>query len=630
MRENAEMIAIEDFRPGIFSDYHYADAETPAATQEGSIFINGAATIEDTFRCCADITGALVPLPKLTEGKTSEPLPVGDNADTQYHLSGTEAVSYLMDGIVRGDMFVQGSENGEDVDRAGVFIMYGQAWYETGEASVFKWTVIAQLHRLFVSTTDKHDIMWARGNESMNATSPIQIGSGNFIKFKGQETLESVAYDSVVWVAYGSPGYNNYSGPVWSSGAIPAGEQLLTDFDTITGTTYPGAYGRVIGIYPDFKTSSADYSSAFMDNTYGGVAGNNFDGVCWLVGHQGRIVGLSRVMSEMGKNGGTQYRIVSESIWYGPIRDFYAELGYGCYERVQFGEEKPDRTGAVASITADEIIFIKDRGGAVIVRGDLDNPTVVQLPYVESTHGARSIPATTPIGLVYGTRSGVYLWEGGDVSRALSPQLEGWFWNHDTAVEYLGIRGRFGWWNPWVCVPNNWLYDTRTESWWRLDSIANTGVAINTYDVSDQTNRLYAFPYKLADANDVMWYTADPADLNSSYSWKSQPLVQSRKRVMTVQEVHIIVTPGSTTAATVTVTLSGFDKDGTAVTPVDVTFTTSTNKNPQMLHKDVVTNFQATHIQVKIAANSNLSTAPAPKVHSISLAVADRARVAKG
>lgn len=630
MREDAEMITIDDFSPGIHSDYHYANAETPAATQEGSIFRNGAATLEDTFRCCSDVTGALVPLPELTEGKTSEPLPTGDNADTQYHLSGTEATSYLLDGIVRSDMFIQGDENAVDDDRAGVFVMYGQGWYETGESSIYEWTVIAQLHRLFEGSTDQHDILWARFDESMNATSPIQIGSGNFVPWKGIETLGDPPYEGVAFVAYGTPGYNAYNGPAPQSGTIPTGEQALTDFDTITGTTYPGAYGRVIGLYPDFKDTS-NRATAFMDNTYGGVEGTNFTGVCWLIGHQGRLVGISRVVAAMGKvSGGDQYRIVSESIWYGPVQDFYAELGYGCYERALFGEEKPDRTGAAASITADEIIFIKDRGGAVMVRGDLDNPTVVQLPYVESTHGARSIPVATPLGLVYGTRNGVYLWEGGDTSRNLSPQLEGWFWNHNTAVEYLGPRGRFGWWNPWVCVPNNWLYDTRTDSWWRLDSVANTGVGINCYDVSNFSNRLYAFPHKLSDDNDVMWYNADPEVLADTYSWKSQPLVQSRSRVISVHEVHIITTPGSTTAATVTVTLSGFDQDGNAVTPVAVTFTTTGNKNPQMLHKDVVTNFQASYIQVKIETDANNTSAPAPKVHAVSLAVGTRARLKKG
>lgn len=628
MREEAEMITIEDFSPGIHSDYHYANAETPSETQEGSIFRNGAATVDDTFRCCSDVTGALVPLPELTSGKTSEPLPTGDNGDSQY-LGTSEATSYLLDGIIRGDMFIQGDENAVDDDRAGVFVMYGQAWYNTGQSSVFEWTVIAQLHRLFEGSTDVHDLMWARFDDSMNNTSPIQIGSGNFVAFKGREALDEPPYESVVWVAYGTPGYNAYNGSTVKSGAIPSGEQSLTDFDTVTGTTYPGAYGRVIGMYPNFKDATG-YDSIFMDNTYSGVVGENFTGCCWLIGHQGRLVGISRVQALMGKNSSDQYRIVSESIWYGPIQDFYAELGFGCYERATFGEEKPDRTGAAASITADEVIFIKDRGGAVMVRGDLENPTVVQLPYVESTRGARSIPATTPLGLVYGTRNGVFLWEGGDTSRRLSAQLEGWFWNHNTAVEYLGIRGRFGWWNPWVCVPNNWLYDTRTDSWWRLDSIANTGVSINCYDISNETNRLYAFPHALNDSNDVMWYNADPDILADTYSWQSQPLVQSRKRVITVQEVHLLTTPGSTTAATITVTLSGFDKDGNAVTPVDVTFTTNTNKNPQMLHKDVATNFQAAYVKVKIVADANNTAVPAPKIHSLSLAVADRARLAKG
>ena len=628
MRETNEFITIRDFSPGIHSDYHATDAGTPAETTEGSVLRDGAATIEDTARCCADLSGALVPLPKLIAGKTSNPLPTADNDDTLYLPSGSDH-SWLMDAVVKSDMYVQGDENAIDEDRAGVFVMYGQAWHATGDPTVHKWTVIAQLHRLFEgsSSSDQHDIMYARCNESMNASSPIQIGSGNFVFFKGRTDLTDPTYDAVVWVAYGSPGYVAYNGPEWESGTIAASEQAVTDFDTVTGTTYPGAYGRVIGIYPD--PNDNDYQSGFMDNTYGGVEGANFTGACWLVAHQGRIVGLTRTGNRMGTNGGDTYRSIAEQVWYTPVQDFYAELGLGCYESAQFAEEKSDRTGAVASITADEIIFIRDRGGAVLVRGDLDNPTVVQLPYVESTHGARSIPVSCPLGLVYGTRNGVYLWEGGDVSRPLSPQIEGWFWNHAPNALYLGVRGRFGWWNPWVCVPNSYLYDTRNESWWRLDSPANTGEPFNVYDVPGESNRLYAFPYRLTDTQNTMWYTATPDVLCDDYTWKSQPLVQSRRRVVTVQEVHLTVTPGSTIAATVDVTLSGFDHEGNAVTPVTVTFNTNNNTNVQMLHKDVVANFQASHIQVRIEANANSSNHAAPKIHEVSLSVNNRARIPK-
>lgn len=633
MREDQEMIVIDDFTPGIYSDYHSSQSETPSDDTDGEIRLktNGAAVISGTYRCCADRSGALGPLPRLVAGRTSEALPTASNADAKY-LEGVKT-SYLLDGIVRGDMYVENESNAVDADRAGVFTMYGMAYKVEGDTH-FQWTVQAQFHKPFVDGSTKHDLMWARSSDSMDNLSPIQIGSGNFISFKGRIVLDAPAYEAVVWVAYAPPGYVGYSGSSWKTGAIPAAELTLTDFDLYTGTTYPGAYGRVIGIYPDPAWSEELLRSGFLDESYlalySGILGTTMQGVCWLVGHQGRIVGVSRVASAFGlvPSGGAQYRVIGESVHFSPIQDFYAQLQFGCYELALFGEEKPDRTGAMASITADEIIFIKDRGGAVIVRGDLDNPTVVQQPYVESTHGARNIPASTPIGLVYGTRNGVYVWEGGDTTKHLSPQIDGWFWNH-ADLEYLAQRGRFSWWNPWVAIPNNFLYDTRTNAWWRIDSSENTGVAVNAYDVSNETNRLYAFPFKLSADNATMWWTATPDSLADTYSWKSQPLYQSRKRVLTVQELHLTVTPGSITPATITVTLSGFDQYGVPATPVVTEFTTTGNTNTQLLHKIVSPNFQAINCQVLIETNSNDTDEPAPKVQSVGIVVAERMKVRK-
>lgn len=632
MRENQEMIVIDDFSPGIYSDFHHAGAGTPSDTEGGEIKLgsNGAAVVDGTFRCCADRAGALIPLPKLIAGRTSEALPTASNADAKY-LQGVKT-SYLLDGVVRGEMYIEGENNAVDPDRAGVFTMYGMAYKVDGD-SHFQWTVQAQFHKPFVDGTTKHDLMWARSSDSMDVLSPSQIGSGNFISFKGRVLLDSPAYEAIAWVAFAPPGYvTNYQGAQWKTGTIPAAELSLTDFDLYTGTTYPGKYGRVIGIYPDPGWDTELLRSGFLDDTYstlyGGIEGVTMQGVCWLVGHQGRIIGISRVASGFGVPSGlTQYRVIGESIHYSPVQDFYAELGFGCYELALFGEEKPDRTGAVASITADEIIFIKDRGGAVMVRGDLDNPTVVQLPYVESTHGARSIPVATPLGLVYGTREGVYLWEGGDSSKHLSPQIDGWFWNHDPALVYLAQRGRFGWWNPFVCVPNNFILDTRNQSWWRLDSTSHTGVSINAYDVSNETNRLYAFPHKLSAANATMWWNATPDVLADTYSWKSMPIHQSRLRVVKVQELRLAVAGGSITPATVTVTLTGHDPDGRALTPVAVEFTTTGNRYTQFIHKAVSPNFQGLNIQVQIEANSNDTDEAAPKVMALGIVIADRAGV---
>jgi len=632
MREAQEMIVIDDFSPGIYSDFHATVSETPPETREGRMRVQpGAATIEHTYRCCADRTGSLVPLPKLVAGRTSQPLPTADNAAARY--LGGAAVSYLLDGVIRGDMYQQDENNAVDPDRAGVFTMYGMAYKVSGSLN-FQWTVVAQFHKPFLNGSSVHDMMWARSSDSLDLLDPLQIGSGNFISFKGRTLIDSPAYESVVWVAYAPPGYVGYQGSQWIVGNIPAGEQALTDFDTHTGIIYPGKYGRVIGIFPDVNWAEELLRSGFLDDTYpifNTITGTVMQGVCWLVGHQGRIVGVSRVASPFGvPSGVTQYRVIGESVHYSPVQDFYATLGFGCYELALFGEEKPDRTGAMASITADEIIFIKDRGGAVIVRGDLDNPTVVQQPYVESTHGARSIPASTPIGLVYGTRSGVFVWEGGDTSKHLSPQIEGWFWNHDPDLVYLAQRGRFGWWNPWVAVPNNYLFDTRSQAWWRIDSPDDTGVSIMAYDVSNETNRLYAFPHKLSADNDVIWWTATPEVLVDTYSWKSLPLYQSRRRTLTVQELRLDVTPGSVTPATVTVTLTGFAADGREVASVDTEFLTAPNTNTQTLIRDVSPNFQALNCQVRIQVNSGHVDAPAPKIHAVGIVVNERARLPKG
>lgn len=633
MRENAEFIEITDFSPGIFSDYHYGSGRGIVNTQEGSIFAgNGAATIDNTARCCADPTGALVPLPKLVVGKTSNILPTADN-DAANFLTGVHA-NYLLDAYVRGEMFVYGDQVAADVDRAGVYTMYGFPYDSTVAATgSYYWTVIATLHRLFDSSSAKHDLMFAKCTQAMDAftASTLQLGAGNFIPFRVRNSIEDArTADCVAWVAFGSPGFQAAAG-AWATGALTAAEQALTDYDTYTNTTLPGSHRRIIGIFPNPTDVNAT-DSGFLGGTHDGPVDETFPDACHLVAHQGRMVATTRTQKQTGEltGGSEEWGIISESVTYSPVQDFYGTLGFGCFETAQFGEEKPFRSGIVASITADEIIFIKDREGAVLVRGDLDNPTVVQLPYVESTHGAYSIPAKTNFGLVYGTANGVYVWEGGESSRNISPQMQGWFWNHDVSLNYLGNRGRFAWWNPWVVVPNNFIFDSRSESWWRLDSVANTHVACNVADVVNTGNRLYLFPHKLDMAASPMWYTAEPAVLADTYTWQSQPLVESRQRVLTVQEVHIMVTPASTDAGSIAVTLTGYDKNGAAVTPVTTTFTLAANTNPQMLHKDVVTNFQATHVQVQIEANANNTSKPAPKVHSIALAVAPRARVAKG
>ena len=55
-----------------------------------------------------------------------------------------------------------------------------------------------------------------------------------------------------------------------------------------------------------------------------------------------------------------------------------------------------------------ELLLVGHRGGALLERGDVANPTIIQLPHVESTWGITAHAAATPIGVVYGSRNSIF------------------------------------------------------------------------------------------------------------------------------------------------------------------------------------------------------------------------------
>lgn len=847
-----KFISIDNFAAGIHADHHYNAGPTVVSSQQGSIVVQGAATIQNTYRCCADRTGALVPLPRLTAGPTSDRLPTASNAASKY-VSG-RAASYLLDAAVMTDLYVEGEVTSPDPERAGIFTLHGQ-WYET---DAFRWTVLARLHRLF-DDAGTQDLMWAKGATPIlsGQTSLAHLGGGNFTPFRARYLLDSnFTVQSMAWVVFGAPDFGS-TPPAWVTGPIPSGELPLTDFDLTNGGNYPDYNSfRILGLFPDYDDLDTPKSKF--------LATAGFTAVTFLAVHQGRLIGLSRDHGDFGENpAGDTLGSITEHVHYSPQYDFDASLGVGAYEFGTFGEEKPYLSGFVASITADELILMKDRGGGILVRGSLNDPTVNQMPFAHSTHGVRAIPCVTPMGLVYGSRRGIYMWEGGETTKSISENLPGFFWDHteddgDTDLVYYGSRGRFAFWDPWVLVPNNFLYDTRLNGWWRLDKTSNdaaggTKVALNCYDLAASTDKLYAFPYKLEaraevpaptpliesavhlwqasnaaagvledtgtvgghdmaytgydvnaggyleksgssatlgaatgptlgpgawtvvvvawypttdggvilfdtsdnfaggdgfmvsgnptnfyafdsgylneasgslsisepfeqvfgvavvsngdgtglvirndqsaawdgtsvnltipalgtdvdvldyasagfrwygaavfdsaltaeqveqviaelggpgevpaaqpaePGNDILWYTATPDALASSYSWQSQPLTRMTDRMVSVRDLRLFATNPNATAATITVTLTGFDHTGASITPVTTTFSLAGNSSrPQLLHKIVEPNFVASYIQVRIQADSNNTSLPAPKIHQLTVAVGDRANI---
>lgn len=632
MANPADYITIDDFSPGIYSDYHAASGQ-PAAGTTGYIGPkNGAATIEDTFRCTADASGALVPLPKATASSRTITLPV---TQTTAYMPANYRSYFLQDAAIMGPVQSQIAlnESGEDGYMLAASYTFWHAHAGDGVASgYFQYNIT----RLFQTSTHKSDPFFDRSTDQYSsATFPRDIQPGGLIWHGANQSADP---DNVL-VYLNLAGITGGDFPWSSDTAIVAGDAGLTTHDTdFSGGYYSfsvdaGASQFEVGgqwYYPDPQNPGS--------NTFWADAGaDGFRPIFpnLLIAHQDRL--LTTVRNLRGWLVTLYYG--EPSISYTAPFDPKSLLPDSTGGKLYFGNDF-QHIGVICSISVDRLFVVCHAGGGYLLQGDIDNPTISNLPFIESTFNITSHPALTPIGVVYGTRKGVYVWKGGETSENLAPQIEGFFWDVRTAShsKYAGAQGRFAWWHPWVMVPNNWVFDTRGGGWWRLDSVANitpAGVSdaagyynapYMVYVVNPANGNLHAFRKIITTTDNVLDHVFDPAVLATSYSWKSHPLVESRNRMRSFQEIVLTATGKGT--QTVTVTVSGFNEAGTAVTPQAETFTwtaADSTDRPVVLRHNLSSNFVAMDISVKIVVSAD-STNPAAKIHSIAFGTRERMR----
>lgn len=178
-----------------------------------------------------------------------------------------------------------------------------------------------------------------------------------------------------------------------------------------------------------------------------------------------------------------------------------------------------------------------------------------------------------------------------------------------------------------VC-PNNYLLNTQTGGWWRLDN--EPVIPYSHYDVSAANGSLYAFRYKVEGSGSSAWWsTFAPGNLASSYSWKSQPLIESLEREANYAEIEITAQrqPNGfvTGTATITTTLTGYTSEGLLITATN-TFTLQNNANPQTLVQAVNANFVAKFVQLRVEVDSGNTSMAAPKIFSIRIGRSHRGR----
>ena len=333
----------------------------------------------------------------------------------------------------------------------------------------------------------------------------------------------------------------------------------------------------------------------------------------FFIVHQGRIVyttlgsSLTTVVNRVGSGVITAG---SETIAYSKDNDWFSTSNFSS---ALYVPEQPFGVGAMASMNASELVVVKRKGGGFAVRGDLDSPTVVRIPGMTSTGTAINVPVATPMGLVYGANSGVWVWSGGDTSELISPQLDGWFWNPRTSLTYGGDTaapyGSFGYEYPFVFAPNNWLFDERTKAWWRFGKPTVRKYAWNT---SSANGRMLCGPPEIHATQPVLcdWY--DPAQGASKYHARTHPLQKTRGRLCKFRRIRLVMHG----RGTITVTLRGIDGATQAETFQNTSTTApkAFSKTTRLDAQDVVVDIDA---QAEDANGTYDSTAAAPTLHRV-------------
>lgn len=287
-----------------------------------------------------------------------------------------------------------------------------------------------------------------------------------------------------------------------------------------------------------------------------------------------------------------------------------------------WGNWEPSGVGCLISMNND-LLAVKHSGGAALVRGAMEDPSVIRLPTAHSTGGVFTLPCFTPLGAMYGTVEGVVVWNGGMETQTISAQLDGWFWDtgadnevsHDNSNKRKnGLAGRFSYSYPFVYAPNDWVMDIRTQAWFRLiDPETDTNPYKHMFFDTNAQGKVYACrgAYDADNLDPVDLF--DPRSRATKFQWVSQPIYRSINRDMDVQEV-VVVAQGT---GTVNITVLGID--GTEDTQ---TFQFDSDTRPQRQ----VANYKLRVSDLIVVVESEgmgtgVNQSDAPTVHAVNIGV---------
>lgn len=552
MPADLKYLTIEDFRPGI--------QQRSAGIGDSMKSPPGAADPLATFRCRAFPWGGLGPLPKVVQIKTRALVNGGDVRDDAARIVGLHVTGPMQTNTYESTFLGD--------DKVELHIAY-EYFDGTGAPPDhhFQW----ERYRVWHDDDDSNIYSTVITHPSPNDFDFI-YHPASFCDARLHATDETALGD--LFVACG-----------WHP----------DDMDSPS---------NVWRLYPDPAVPNAEGTAVILDVNESTL----------IVQHQGRIISID---NHVFNHGGIGNWVVNDQLVWTQVNlptvlmDGLVVLGVGV-----FTQGPVSGYGAVVSASAQELLLVKHRGGATTISGDIDDPTVFSLPGVTSTRGAVTIGVYTSQGFAYGVRNGgVHIWGGGDNSQKLSPNLEDDFWmmRPDDWVEF---DGKFDIISDLLLVPNNWVYDFLTQSWWRIEDPAE--YQIFQWASSPQSSMFYGTPATFIDDGPI-YYRFDYDTLVSDYVWQSQYLAATIDRVVDVREIRIrAISPNENSEIKVTVTAESGDF-------VEETFQVTSTTIPKLLRAN--TSLKGTGLKVKVEASSG-DGGEAPVLYEIHLGIQESQREA--
>lgn len=595
-RKDLEYHSLADFRPGIYGVTQYSGQNVALQTYPLHV-PDGAAQLTETYGCVALPSGSLAPGPRVI------PLDPVQAETTQANNTAAlnPQVNLGMGCLAVGPVFPDATPGSFDMKDAFTYealcLYTCTLWVLTaGTAAISR-----EKFRVIKGWGTELDQTSSVTSGGSNSTNSLLVSGGFFAdmqSIRSADTDPTLAGYPLVLASFGY----GYQGAGADAG-IGAGSMF---------------------IFPDINTASGDTDNFATYTPASGILGHN------VIVHQGRAVWVQRPANRSWSADG--FAAYYSMLGYAASNDIYsATIG-----TLIIPDLGLDGIFSMFSVNASELLIIRGRGGAVSIRGDLDNPTIVRLPGVQGTEGLPNVGTNSPIGYVYGSRAGVFAWRGGDESSYLSPQLPGAFWVSPLDADVMERRkinsGSFAFSDPYIYAPNNFMYDTVTQSWWRYlipgvdtdDGSATETTACGYHSTGPYSGDVYAQYYSVPYVSNATWlpgFRISKNDRNHHYKWTSQPLTWTRKRMVEVRDIVMLVQGDGF----ITVTLSSLLQPDGAKT---ASFTCNNHDAPVRLSTDSF-HFLGADVIVTVEATAGVQGDAAPTIHSIDFGTMHRETIAR-